>query len=53
MNIYKVLPTGDQIGFIEIVDDSYTNAKVHENYGTGLFPALDEKSTDAYLHDKK
>lgn len=30
MNIYRVLPTGNEIGFIEIVPNSYNSSKVHD-----------------------
>lgn len=36
MNIYKVLPTLDMTGMIEVVTNSSTTAKIHKKYGGSL-----------------
>ena len=48
MNIYKVQPTGPEIGFLELVNNADNSSKIHEDTGKGI-GAFDEEATKRYL----
>lgn len=50
MNIYRTLSTGNEVGFIEIVE-AESNHKIHCDFGKGISQAFDERATLLYLEN--
>ncbi|KRX10773.1 Protein kinase-like domain [Pseudocohnilembus persalinus] len=49
MNIYKVLPTKDQVGMIEVVTNSETTAAIHKK--KGVFAAWEDSGFHEFLKE--
>ena len=52
MNIYRVLSTGTEVGFIEIVDKSENSSQIHKEFSQDLMEAFDDKAILSYLASK-
>ena len=49
MNIYRVLSTGPEIGFIEIVENSENSHHIHKEYSEDFVETFDDKAISNYL----
>jgi phosphatidylinositol kinase/protein kinase (PI-3 family) len=50
MNVYRTLSTGNELGFIEIVD-AENNHKIHKDFSKGFVDSFDDRSTLMFLEN--